>query len=308
MAHHHHHHHNVKGRNLFIAIVLNVIITLAQLIGGLYAGSLALLSDALHNFSDVMSLLISWFAEKISHKSADVKRTFGYKRAEIIATLFNASVLVGIGFFIIYEAIIRFLHPEPIDASWVIILGLLGILVNGGSIILLHQDAKESMNIKAAYLHLLGDVLTSVAVVVGGVVMHFWEIGWIDPLISVIIALYLIVASWGLIRESIEILMQFAPESVDLYAVAEIVKSVSDVENIHHAHLWRLNDHDLFFEAHIDLKDNLPLADVTKKLEEVEKLLKEQFHFTHITLQPEYRRCDDKGLISHTDQCEIDGY
>jgi len=303
----HHHHHDVKGRNLLIAIILNVIITLAQLAGGLYSGSLALLSDALHNFSDVMSLVISWFAQKLSHKEADERRTFGYKRAEILAALFNASVLVGIGFFIIYEAIIRFFHPEPIDSMWVIILGLLGIIVNGGSIALLHQDAKESMNIKAAYLHLLGDVLTSVAVVAGGLMMQFWDVLWVDPLISISIALYLIFASFTLIKEAIEVLMQFAPKSVDINNILKAVKEISDVENIHHIHIWRLNDKNIFFEAHIDLKDNLLLADVTKRLEEVETLLKEQFNFTHITLQPEYRRCDDKGLISYSDRCEIGG-
>ena len=292
-----HHHHNLGGKNLFIAIVLNIIITLAQIIGGIISGSLALLSDALHNFSDVLSLIISYTANRMTQKEGSLKHTFGFKRAEIIATLFNASALIGIGLYIIFEAVARLIHPEPIESQWVIWLGLLGVMVNGGSIFLLHDDSKKSMNIKAAYLHLLGDVLTSVAVVIGGLLMLFWQIYWVDPIISTIIALYLMKASYGLVKESGAILMQFAPEGLD---IEEIVKSITkhpEIYNTHHLHLWNLDDHRIHLEAHLDFVDNLTLKESNAVIEALEKELLREYHIGHTTFQCEYHRNDKKALI-----------
>ena len=293
-----HHHHNLSGRNLFIAIVLNVIITIAQIIGGILSGSLALLSDALHNFSDVLSLIISYAANRVAQKEGNLKHTFGYKRAEIIATLFNASALIGIGLYIIFEAVTRLLHPEPINSQWVIWLGLLGVVVNGGSIFLLHDDSRKSMNIKAAYLHLLGDVLTSVAVVIGGLLMLFWQIYWVDPIISAIIALYLMQASYGLVKESSAILMQFSPEGLDIKEVVKSITKHPEIDNAHHLHLWNLDDHRIHLEAHLDFVENLTLKESCAVIEVLEKELHETFHIGHTTFQCEYHRNDKKALIA----------
>lgn len=296
--HHGHHHHDLSGTKLFIAIILNTIITAAQVVGGIVSGSLALLSDALHNFSDVMALLISWFAHRISGRGADPTRTFGYKRAEIVAALFNASVLVGIGVYLIYASVLRLIHPEPVLSEWVVWMGLLGIVVNGGSIWLLEADAHDNMNIRAAYLHLLGDVLTSVAVVLGGIAIAFWEIYWIDPLISIMIALYLIAASVGLIKESTSVLMQFAPADVDLRDVEAAICAEGAVANIHQVHLWRLSDRAVHLEAHLDFKEDLPLSLASKTVEAMERMLETRFGITHTTFQCEYDRKDDKNLIA----------
>ena len=293
-----HHHHNLGGKNLFIAIVLNIIITIAQIIGGIISGSLALLSDALHNFSDVLSLVISYSANRMAQKEGNLKHTFGYKRAEIIATLFNASALIGIGLYIIFEAASRLIHPEPIDSQWVIWLGLLGVVVNGGSIFLLHDDSKKSMNIKAAYLHLLGDVLTSVAVVIGGLLMLFWQIYWVDPIISAIIALYLMQASYGLVKESSAILMQFSPEGLDIEEVVKSITKHSEIDNAHHLHLWNLDDHRIHLEAHLDFVENLTLKESCAVIEVLEKELHETVHIGHTTFQCEYHRNDKKTLIA----------
>lgn len=291
------HLHGVSGGRLLLALVLNVVITVAQIIGGIISGSLALLSDALHNFSDVSALAISYIAQKISSKRATRFGTFGYKRAEIIAALFNSSVLVGIGLYLIYESVIRFYNPQPIVSSLVMALGALGVVVNGGSIWLLEAEAEGSMNIRAAYLHLLGDTLTSVAVVAGGAAIHLWQIYWVDPLISILIALYLIFASVSLIRESTAILMEFAPKGVDIGEIAEEVSKIPDIENIHRIHLWRLGDREIFLQAHLDFSRNLTLKETTRRIEEVEKMLKERFGITHVVLQPEYMRDDEKSLI-----------
>ncbi|MEJ2501123.1 MAG: cation diffusion facilitator family transporter [Campylobacterales bacterium] len=294
---HDHHHHDLSGVKLLVAIVLNVIITAAQVAGGLVSGSLALLSDALHNFSDVMALLISWFAHRISHREADQTKTFGYKRAEIVAAFFNASVLAGLGIYLVYASVMRLIHPEPVLSDWVIWMGVLGIVVNGGSILLLEADARTNMNIRAAYLHLLGDVLTSVAVVLGGVAIALWEVYWIDPLVSIMIALYLITASVGLIRESTGVLMQFAPADIDACDVEKAILEQTAVANVHHMHLWRLSDHAVHLEAHLDFKTDLPISDATRIVEALETMLEARFGISHTTFQCEYGRCDKKDLI-----------
>ncbi len=292
------HQHDISGKKLSIAIILNLVITLAQVIGGTIASSLSLLSDALHNFSDVMALIISWFAHKISHKDVEMQKTFGYKRAEILAALFNASVLVGVGIFLIYEAAKRLYHPEPVGSLLVIILGLFGIVVNGGTVFFLHQDASKNLNIKAAYLHLLGDVLTSVAVTLGGILMLLWNIYYVDALISIAIALYLIYASSGVIRESIDILMEFSPLNINVDRINKRLCNIPEVDNIHHVHIWRVGEHDIFLEAHIDFNENVTLEKATEIIENVEKILKEEFGITHSTLQPEFKRTDNKSLIN----------
>ncbi len=292
----HHHHHEVSGTKLFLTVVLNVIITLSQIIGGVISGSLALLSDAMHNFSDVLALLIAWGANRLSLKPSEEGKTFGFKRAEIIAALFNSSLLLAIAIFLIFEAVHKFLHPEPIESNWVIWLGVLSIVLNSASVLLIKDDSHDNMNVKAAYLHLMTDVATSVAVVLGGLLMKFWHIYWVDSVITILIAIYLIYASYDIIKESVAILMQFAPQ-INLEELAKSVAQIEEIENIHHIHIWRLNDHDIFLEAHIDFSNNLKLETVTKKLEQIEQMLKSKFHISHVTLQPEYNRDDKKDLV-----------
>ncbi len=293
----HHHHHAVSGKKLFITVILNVIITLSQIIGGVISGSLALLSDAMHNFSDVLALLIAWGANNLSSRPSQVDKTFGFKRAEILAALFNAAVLMGIAIFLIVESVRKILHPEPVSSVWVIGLGVLSIVLNSASVLLIKDDSSDNINIKAAYLHLMTDVGTSIAVVVGGIVIYYLDIFWIDSVISLLIAIYLIYASYDILKESIAILMQFSPKDIDLKKLSDEVSNIAGIKNIHHIHIWRLNDHDTFLEAHIDFDSNIHLKEVTSKLEKIEKLLRDKFHISHITLQPEYQRGDDKRLI-----------
>jgi cobalt-zinc-cadmium efflux system protein len=190
---HDHSKHQVQGKNLIYSILLNLLITVAQIIGGIASGSLALLSDALHNFSDVLSLVFSLIAHKLSRKKATEDHTFGYKRAELIATFVNALTLVIVAFILIYGATDRFFHPKSIESNLVIWLSLLGIVVNGGSVLLLQKDAESNLNMKSAYLHLLTDMMASVAVLVGGLLMKYFGWFWVDGVMTILIALYLIV-------------------------------------------------------------------------------------------------------------------
>jgi cobalt-zinc-cadmium efflux system protein len=212
---HHHHHHPVSGKNLLLTILLNVIITIAQLIGGIVSGSLALLSDAVHNFSDVLSLVVSYVANWLTRKRKQtLTQTFGYKRAEIVAAFFNAATLIVIAVFLIVEAIGRFTHPQEVSGNIVILLALLGIIANGLGVFFLQKDASHNLNMQSAYLHLLTDMLTSVAVMIGGLLMKYLGWFWIDPVLTMIISIYLIYMSWRIFIESLKILMLFAPDEL----------------------------------------------------------------------------------------------
>jgi len=293
----HHHHHAVSGKNLFITIVLNIIITLSQIAGGIFSGSLALLSDAMHNFSDVLALFIAYFANRLAARPNNESKTFGYKRAEILAALFNASVLIGIAIFLIIEAFHKFYHPEPINSMWVIGLGLLSIVLNAASVLLVKDDAHDNMNIKAAYLHLLTDVMTSVAVVGGGVLMYYFGIFWIDPLISALIAFYLIWASFGLVKESSAILMQFTPRGIEIKDVVKVIEEEKEIKNTHHIHIWKLDDNRIHLEAHLDFYEDVPLSASNRVIDELEKKLHDIFDIEHTTFQCEYARDDSKEKI-----------
>lgn len=292
-----HHHHEVKGKNLFITIVLNIIITLSQVAGGLMSGSLALLSDALHNFSDVMALVIAWWANRISLRDKSQNKTFGYRRAQIIAALFNGSVLVGIGIYLVVEAAGRLQHPQQIESQLVIWLALLSIVLNAASVLLIKDDSHGNLNIRAAYLHLLTDVMTSIAVLVGGLLMFYLGWFWVDPVVTILIAIYLIYAAWQLIAESVNILMMSAPRTLDMDKLQAIVRTHQQIENIHHVHLWQLDDRNVFLEAHLDFSEDLSLSEAAKVKDLLVSDLHDQFGVDHVTLQCEFGVDDSKTLI-----------
>jgi len=299
MSHNHSHNHpTLSGKNLLLSIILNIIITIAQLIGGFISGSLALISDAVHNFSDVISLIISYGANVLSNKKKQTtKYTFGYKRAEIIATFINATSLIVIAIVLGIEAIKRFNTPKEIDSNLVIWLAILGIAVNGFSVLLLKKDATHNLNMKSAYLHLLTDMLTSVAVLIGGLLMKYYQIYLIDAILTLIISVYLIYMSWDILLSSLKILMLFAPPHIKIDEVVNEVSIIEGIRNVHHVHIWQLNEHDCHFEAHIEFKEDIKLSDFDLICEQVEKVLLEKFHINHSNLQPEFVRNDSKEII-----------
>lgn len=300
MAHshsHHHHTHDTKGRNLFISILLNIIITVAQVIGGILSGSLSLLSDALHNFSDVLSLIVSYIANRYSKKKASFDKTFGYKRAEIIAAFVNASSLIIVALYLIYEAIVRFIHPQEIESGLVIWLALLGIVANGFSVLLLKKDSKDNMNMRSAYLHLLTDMSASVAVLIGGLLMKYFNWFWVDSVLTLLIAFYLIVMGYDLLKNSFRVLMLFSPEDVDLKEIREAISAFPEIKNVHHMHIWQLNEKENHLEAHIDFYEDITLSQFDDILNKVEEVLYHQFGINHVNIQPEYQKDDAKDII-----------
>jgi len=302
MAHNHSHNHKhthpeLKGKNLLISIVLNVLITIAQVIGGIVSGSLSLLSDALHNFSDVVSLIVSFIANSLAKKKASIKKTFGYKRAEILAAFINAATLIIVAVLLIIEAVKRFKNPEAIESSLVIWLSLLGIIANGLSVLLLKKDADVNMNMRSAYLHLLTDMLASVAVLIGGVLMMFYDVFWVDTLLTLAIALYLIWVGFDLLKESFKVLMLFTPEDIQVKDIVLKLNTIKEIKNTHHVHVWQLNEQEIHLEAHIDFYKDLNLSDFDIILDDIEELLYHQFGINHVNIQPEFGKCDSKDII-----------
>jgi cobalt-zinc-cadmium efflux system protein len=293
----HIHKHEVKGKNLLFSIVLNVIITLAQIIGGILSGSLALISDALHNFSDVLTLVFSWYANKLSKRKASLNQTFGYKRAELIAAFVNASTLVIVALILIYGAIERFFHPHKILSGLVIWLAILGIVVNGLSVVLLKNDAKHNINMKSAYLHLLTDMMASIAVLVGGILMYFFNWYWIDSVLTIAIAIYLIIVGIDLLKSSTKMLMLFTPDNLDIKEVVREVHKIKGVNKLHHIHIWHLNDDELHLEAHLDCSEDIKMSEFNTLLHEVEQVLFHKFNINHINIQPEFKKEDPKDFI-----------
>ncbi|PQB05453.1 cation diffusion facilitator family transporter [Aureitalea marina] len=298
MSHsHHHHHHDMKGKNMLIAVILNVVITVSQVIGGLISGSLSLLSDALHNFSDVLSLLISFFANRLVKRKASSRRTFGYKRAEIIAAFVNASTLLIVAAYLIYEAIVRFIYPQPIESGLVIWLAAIAIIANGISVLLLKSGSDHNMNIRSAYLHLMSDMLASVAVLVGGLLMRYFGWFWVDSVLTVCIAVYLIVVGYDLLKDSFKVLMLFTPEDVDLNHIRQELTILEEVDNVHHVHVWQLNEQEVHLEAHIEFNKDISLSQFDLIMVEIERVLDEKFGINHVNIQPEYQRDDPKDII-----------
>ncbi len=291
------HHHHISGKNLGIAVVLNVFITLAQIIGGVISGSLAVISDALHNFSDVLSLVIAYAAHKLSKRKQNHIQTYGFKRAEVLAAFINASTLIMIAVYLVAESVKRFFKPEEVNSDMVIWLAGFSILANGISVLLLMRDAKHNLNMRAAYWHLMSDMLTSVAVLAGGLIMKFTGNYGVDSVLSVIIAVYLMVLGGKLWREAFEILMEFAPKDIDVKNLNRKVKTVEGIKNMHHIHIWRLNEHDIHLEAHLTFNEDIPLSKFDKICEQVEEILEKDFGITHTNLQPEFNRNDSQLLI-----------
>jgi cobalt-zinc-cadmium efflux system protein len=290
---HNHDHHQVEGKNLLFSIVLNLVITAAQVIGGLLSGSLALLSDALHNFSDVLSLVFSFIAHKLSKKKASVNQTFGYKRAELIAAFVNAMTLIIVALFLVYGAIERFFNPQVIKSSLVIWLSILGIVVNGLSAFMLKKDADKNLNMKSAYLHLFTDMLASVAVLIGGLVMKYFQWFWVDSVLTILIAFYLIIVGFDLLKTSTKMLMLFTPVHIDINEIIGEVHKIEGVGKLHHIHVWHLNDDELHLEAHLDCIEDIKMSEFNEIVSQVERILLDKFQINHINIQPEYNKEED---------------
>ncbi|MDX1585943.1 MAG: cation diffusion facilitator family transporter [Balneolaceae bacterium] len=300
MAHSHnhgHHHHHAHGKDqtegrLWISIFLNLIITLAEFIGGIVSGSLALLSDALHNLNDTTSLGISLFARKVSKKEANEEKTFGYKRAEIIGAFINLITLVIIAMFLIKEGVERFYNPQPIDGLVMFVVAIIGLLGNVITAVLLYRSSKENINIRSAYVHILSDALSSVGVIIAGWLILSYEVFIVDTILTLIIAGYILWQSYHMLRKTIDILMESTPTEIQLEEVTLAMQEVVGVLDIHHLHVWRLDENNILLESHvvIDESDMTNMETIKSSLKE---LLRNSFNIQHSTLEFEFEPCGE---------------
>ncbi len=285
--HHHHHHHThteLHGKKLLIVTLLNFIITIVEIVGGLVSNSLSLLSDAVHNLGDTMAILFAYIANKIGNKKADMHRTFGYKRVEILTAFFNALILVIICLFLFIEAYKRLINPEPIKGLLMLVVAIVGLIANWVSVLILQKEKDKNLNVKAAYLHLLGDTLSSVAVIIGGMAIWLYHITWIDPVITILVGIYIIYHTWNVLQQSIDILMQGAPRDIDVETLIREIEKIPYVKDVHHMHLWQLNENQVHFEAHLNVSENINMSEAMTVRESVNALL-EKRNIHHSTLQ-----------------------
>jgi len=291
--HGHGHSHVSAGtseRRLALSLVLNLVITVAEVAGGLFSNSLALLSDAVHNLSDASSLGVSWLAKRISRMERTPSHSFGFKRAEVLASLVNTVALMGIGVFLLVEAARKFLHPEPVVGGVMLAVAVVGLLGNLFTAWLLHADSKDSLNIRSAYLHIVMDTLSSVGVIVAALLMMAFGWYWLDPLLTLAVSLYVLRESWPLLKTSIHILMQGTPERIRIESLVGDVEAQPEVVDMHHVHLWTTDGTEVFLEAHVTLCEEAR-SRTDELLSRLTKRIREEFGIGHVTLQLEFAAC-----------------
>ncbi|MEX1197590.1 MAG: cation diffusion facilitator family transporter [Pseudohongiellaceae bacterium] len=283
-----------RDKRVVIAIWANAMLTLAQIVGGIFAGSLALIADALHNFSDMAALVIAFAARKISRRPADARMTFGYARIEMVAALVNYTTLIIVGFYLIYEGGMRLIDPPEIKGWWVVWLGGIALAVDTLTAALTYSMQKDSVNIRALFLHNLSDALSSVAVIVGGALILLYDLRWVDPAITIGIASYILYLGLTEIGATIRTLMLGSPVHIDTDAVILTLTRIEGVIDVHHVHCWQMGEHEASLDAHVIVETSAweQLEDIKQK---IKRTLDEEFSIRHSTLEfehPDYLHCD----------------
>lgn len=296
---HHHHHHAPAdfGRAFMAGIILNTVFIVLEVIFGLFSGSLALLSDAGHNLSDVFGLVLAWVASEMAKKAATARRTYGWRRSTVVASLFNALLLlVGVG-AIAWEAITRIKDPVVVQGGTVIWVAGLGILVNGVTALLFMSGRKNDLNVRGAFLHMAADAAVSAGVMISGVVILYTHWGWLDSMVSLAVAFFILLSTWELFKDSLNLSLDAVPESVDPDAVKKFLEAQPEIAEVHHLHIWPLSTTEVALTAHLVKKD--PGLD-NALLDRIREELHHDHGIAHSTLQLEAAGgdCDDKGITS----------
>jgi cobalt-zinc-cadmium efflux system protein len=284
-------------RDLLIALSITVLMMVAEVIGGLLSNSLALLSDAGHMLTDNLALLLSFFAMKFATRPATERRTFGFYRLEILAALLNGIILVLISTYILYEAYVRMIHPQPVEGKLMMIVAIVGLVANVVGALFLFKHSHANLNIRGAYLHIVGDALSSIGVVIGGVVIIYT--GWylVDPILSILISLVIIYGSWSLVKESVNILLESVPSHIDIDTVAAEIAKVKGVREAYHIHIWSITSGVYSMSAHVLIDDQL-VSGCRNIIDEIRELLSKKFSVLHSTIQLECDRCDMSPVCS----------
>lgn len=278
------------GRRMALSLGITLIFVFVEIAAGLFSNSLALLTDAAHNFTDVLALALSWWALRLTTQPASHQRTFGYHRAGILAALVNSTTLLIITIGIFYEAYHRFIDPPDVQADVLIGVGLIAVIINVVTALLVRRGAESDLNIRAAFLHLVGDVLSTIGAVIAGVLIRFTDWNWLDPLVSVLIGLLILWSAWSILREAIAILMESTPTDIDMNAMITDITSVDGVRGVHDLHVWSITRSMRALSAHLVTDDQVISkgASVQRRVNEV---LYHKYNVSHATLQLECDEC-----------------
>jgi cobalt-zinc-cadmium efflux system protein len=287
---HGHGHGAATGDVLRWSLAATLIFVGLEVFAGLRANSLALLSDAGHNFTDALALLLAWFGVYLQSKPADETKTYGYHRAGVLAAFVNALTLVALSLWIIYEAVARLRHPQRVQETTMMAIAALGVVLNGGIMLALRHARKDDLNVRSAFVHMLGDALGSVAIVAGGVVIRYTGWAGVDPALSILIALLIVWTARDIVRESLNILLEGLPRGIELRQVTASMRAVEGVLDVHDLHIWSLGSSTHALSCHVLIEDVPPSAS-DAILRSINGMLAGRFHICHTTVQFEHVGC-----------------
>lgn len=306
MPHDHSHAHHLDpesgDRRVLWAVVINLALTVAQVVAGIISGSLALIADGVHNLADAMSLVIAFAARKVARRPSDGGMTFGYGRVEVLAAMVNYTTLIVIALYLASEAVMRFADPPGVEGWIVVVVAGIALVIDSATALLTWRLSKHSINIRAAFLHNLTDALGSLVVIVAGSLILLYDWRLIDPIVTLGIAGYILWLSVAGIVPVARILMQGTPEGIEAEAVCAAIEAVPGVRSVHHLHLWQLDEHAASLEAHVVL-DGGGMEDAARAKDRIRALLHKRFGISHATLETELpgQCCADAQRIGHAD-------
>ena len=287
---------------LAISLILTLIFVFIEAVAGIIGNSLALLTDAAHNLTDVIALGLSWYAIRLTSQPANARNTYGYHRAGILVALINSTTLVVISLGIFYEAYRRFADPSEVKSGILIVVGMLAVVINIVTALLVRKGSDHDLNLRSAFLHLLGDVFSTIGAVIAGVIIYFTNANWLDPLVSVLIGFLILYNAWGILRDAMDILLEATPRDIDTSTLVRDVMQIQGVLGVHDLHVWSLTQNLRTMSAHI-LTDDLPIsagADIQRQINEI---VYHRYNISHATLQLECVDCYPEGLY-----CDLNGH
>lgn len=280
-------HNEMSTVKFSLVTLLNATITGAELVGGLVAGSLGLVSDGFHNMEDTLSVVLSFIAHLIGNKANDERQTFGYQRAEILAAFVNSAILIAITLFLAVEGIQRLFHPQKVNGHLMLIVAVIGFIANLISAVIMMQGSQHNLNIKATFLHMAADALSSFGVILAAILVQLFNWYWADPVITLMTAVWILKESLEVIKQTVAILMEASPQ-IDLQAVCQQIQALPEIVRVHHVHVWRIDEQLIAFDAHINVKADEPTSQLEQLYQKIAHILK-GYGIEHVTLQPEFK-------------------
>jgi cobalt-zinc-cadmium efflux system protein len=292
------HQHNVTGvaGKLKYGLIITAVILVAEVVGGLLSNSLALLSDAGHVLADGIALLLSWYGVRQAERAASHRMTFGYHRVGVLIAIVNAVSIVAIAGVIIYEAFQRFQSPPEINSILMLVIAVVGLVANIFVAVWLHADRKENINVRSAFWHAAGDALASVGVIVGAVVIMFTGLNWVDAAVSILISVIILISAWGIFREGLGILLEGVPHHMDVMEIADTIKNLPDIRDVHDLHVWSISSNLYALSCHVTM-DDVSLSRTEEIRRRIEDVAREKYGIGHTTIQAECRTCGAGDLF-----------